>query len=70
MLALLAAFVTGCGGSDANRDAAAITAARVTRPGEVLLDRAARLRELATLPTPLRNAGARSGLLPPWRRSR
>ena len=64
MLALLAAFVTGCGGSDANRDAAAITAARVTRPGEVLLDRAVRLRELATLPTPLRNAWCLVGVAP------
>ena len=64
MLALLAAFVTGCGGSDANRDAAAITAARVTRPGEVLLDPAARLRELAMLPTPLRNAWCLVGAAP------
>lgn len=56
MLALLAAFVTGCGGGDSNSDVAALAAARVTRPGEVLFERASRLRELATMPAPLRDA--------------
>lgn len=56
MLALLAAFVTGCGGSGTDGDAAALAGARVTRPGEVLFDRATRLRELAAMPAPLRDA--------------
>lgn len=56
MLALLAAFVTGCGGGDANGDPAALTMARVTRPGEVLFNPQARQRALATMPAPLRDA--------------
>ena len=59
MLALLAAFVTGCDRSD--RDAASVASrtmaqAKITRPGEILFRPEARRRALASMPPSLRAA--------------